>query len=68
MPRPYPYLIVLTDRGDESLIPAADYATNGGTMTVTMPDRSSFDIDLKGRQIQWPGFVTHFERIEIRAW
>ena len=35
---------------------------------VTMPDRSSFDIDLKNRRIDWLGFVEHFEKIEIRAW
>jgi len=66
--RPYPYLIVLTEAGRERLTPAADYARNGDTLTVTMPDRSSFDIDLKNRRIDWLGFVEHFEKIEIRAW
>ena len=68
MPRPYPYLIVLTARGREHLTPAAGYNRNGDTLTVTMPDRSSFDIDLKNRRIDWLGFVEHFEKIEIRAW
>lgn len=68
MPRPYPYLIVLTEAGRERLTPAADYSRNGDTLTVTMPDRSSFDIDLKNRRIDWSGFVENFEKIEIRAW
>ncbi len=66
--RPYPYLIVLTEGGREQLTPAADYARNGDTLTVTMPDRSSFDIDLRNRRIRWPQFVETFEKIEIRAW
>ena len=66
--RPYPYLIVLTEAGRERLTPAADYARDGDTLTVTMPDRSSFDIDLKNKRIQWPQFVETFEKIEIRSW
>jgi hypothetical protein len=66
--RPYPYLIVLTEGGRERLTPAAGYARNGGTLTVTMPDRSSFDIDLTDRCIRWPQFVERFDKIEVRAW
>ncbi|MDD3525094.1 MAG: hypothetical protein PHQ41_10425 [Candidatus Cloacimonetes bacterium] len=65
--RPYPYLIVLTEGGLERLTPAADYTRNGDMLTVTMPDRSSFDIDLKNKRIQWPQFVETFENIEIRV-
>ena len=66
--RPYPYLIVLTEAGRERLIPARDYIKNGDTMTVIMPDRSSFDIDLKDKCVRWPQFMELFEKIEIRAW
>lgn len=66
--RPYPYLIVLTEGGRERLTPAADYARNGDTLTVTMPDRSTFDIDLRNKRIQWPQFVETFDQIEVRAW
>lgn len=66
--RPYPYLIVLTEAGRELLTPARDYIKNGDTMTVIMPDRSSFDIDLVNKRIEWLGFTSHFDKIEIRAW
>lgn len=66
--RPYPYLIVLTEAGRERLTPARDYIKNGDTLTVIMPDRSSFDIDLVNKRIEWLGFTSHFDKIEIRAW
>lgn len=66
--RPYPYLIVLTEAGRELLTPARDYIKNGDTMTVIMPDRSSFDIDLVNKRIEWLGFTSYFDKIEIRAW
>ena len=66
--RPYPYLIVLTEAGRERLTPARDYIKNGDTMTVIMPDRSSFDIDLANKRIEWMGFTSHFDKIEVRAW
>ena len=66
--RPYPYHIVLTTNGRERLTPARDYIRNGDTLKVIMPDRSSFDIDLKDKCIRWPQFVERFDKIEVRAW
>jgi hypothetical protein len=67
MSRPIKYLIVLTDGEFKSSIPAADYIRQiNDDLTIVMPDRSSFSIDMANKRIQWPGFETRFDALEIQ--
>ena len=67
MKRPIKYLVVLTEGEMKSTIPAANYIRQlNGDLTLVMPDASSFSIDLENMRIQWPGFETRFDKLEIQ--